>query len=84
MKKLNLLIAIIVIATLNCAAQYTKLLDFDSINGGAPNSYLISDGTFLYGMTQFGGKNNDGTIFKIKTRWNQLYQTFRFRQYKRK
>jgi len=52
--------------TFNCTAQYTKLLDFDSINGGVPEGSLISDGTFLYGMTSRGGINNEGTVFKIK------------------
>src|SRR3989337_1881819 len=46
-------------------AQYTKLLDIDGTNGSSPLGSLISDGTFLYGMTQWGGTNNIGTIFKI-------------------
>jgi uncharacterized repeat protein (TIGR03803 family) len=48
-------------------AQYTKLLDFSgTTNGNNPYGSLISDGTFLYGMTTRGGVNNYGTIFKIK------------------
>ena len=47
---------------------YTKLLDFSgTTNGKYPYGSLISDGSFLYGMTYTGGTNNDGTIFKIKT-----------------
>lgn len=47
-------------------AQYTKLFDFTgSATGSAPFGSLISDGTFLYGMTRFGGTSNTGTIFKI-------------------
>jgi uncharacterized repeat protein (TIGR03803 family) len=47
-------------------AQYTKLHDFDTdVNGGLPYGSLISDGTFLYGMTAFYG-NFQGVIFKIK------------------
>ncbi|MFA5781945.1 MAG: choice-of-anchor tandem repeat GloVer-containing protein, partial [Bacteroidales bacterium] len=45
---------------------YSKLLDFaGEANGSYPWGSLISDGTFLYGMTQFGGTNNLGTLFKI-------------------
>lgn len=47
---------------------YTELLDFDGSNNGKhPNGALISDGTFLYGMTTEGGKKDAGVIFKIKT-----------------
>ncbi|MES2284789.1 MAG: choice-of-anchor tandem repeat GloVer-containing protein [Bacteroidota bacterium] len=46
---------------------YSKLWDFDgSINGSLPSGSLISDGTFLYGMTVLGGANQMGVIFKIK------------------
>jgi gliding motility-associated-like protein len=46
--------------------EYTKLLDFaGSANGASPKGSLISDGTFLYGMTSLGGSGNDGTVFKI-------------------
>jgi len=49
-------------------AQYSKLLDFTGAsNGEYPSGTLISDGTFLYGMTRYGGVNSFGTIFKIKT-----------------
>jgi uncharacterized repeat protein (TIGR03803 family) len=51
---------------LNTSAQYTKLIDFSGINtGNNPEGSLLSDGTFLYGMTALGGANNMGTIFKI-------------------
>lgn len=46
---------------------FVKLLDFaGTTNGSNPYGALISDGTFLYGMTVNGGANNFGTIFKIK------------------
>src|SRR5436190_1787608 len=46
---------------------YSKLLDFSGVtNGRNPRGSLISDGTFLYGMTSGGGTNNIGNIFKIK------------------
>lgn len=45
---------------------FVKLLDFaGTTNGSSPYGNLISDGTFLYGMTVNGGTNNLGTIFKI-------------------
>ena len=45
---------------------FAKLLDFaGTTNGSNPYGNLISDGTFLYGMTVNGGANNFGTIFKI-------------------
>lgn len=45
---------------------FVKLLDFTgTTNGSNPYGTLISDGTFLYGMTVNGGANNLGTIFKV-------------------
>lgn len=47
---------------------FTKLFDFDnSGSGGNPYGALISDGSFLYGLTTSGGTKNAGTMFKIKT-----------------
>lgn len=46
---------------------FTNLLNFDGpLNGAVPEGSLISDGTFLYGMTWGGGTGNLGTLFKIK------------------
>lgn len=44
---------------------YTKLVNFNSINGGYPFGSLIqaSDG-YLYGMTLYGGAADSGVIFK--------------------
>ncbi|MBI4945508.1 MAG: T9SS type A sorting domain-containing protein [Bacteroidetes bacterium] len=63
--KTQLLIASLVLSTI-ANAQYTKLLDFaGATNGTEPHGDLISDGTYLYGMTFWGGANNKGVIFKI-------------------
>jgi len=52
--------------SLNSFAQYTKLFDFDGPpNSSSPLGSLVSDGTFLYGMTYAGGTNDVGTIFKV-------------------
>ncbi len=47
--------------------QYEKILDFEGATNGSNAYYgsLASDGTFLYGMTEYGGINNIGVIFKI-------------------
>ena len=64
------------------SAQYTKLYDFAiPPDGMSPTGALISDGTYLYGMTPHGGTSsscvyNCGTIFKIKpdgTTYTKLY-----------
>jgi gliding motility-associated-like protein len=45
---------------------FTKMFDFSfSSSGGFPLGSLISDGTFLYGMTSAGGSKAYGTVFKI-------------------
>lgn len=46
---------------------FTALHNFASgTDGSNPRGSLISDGTYLYGMTEGGGTNSVGTIFKIK------------------
>ena len=58
---------------------YIKLLDFNgTTNGANPWGSLISDGTFLYGMTFGGGANSMGTIFKIKTDGTGYTKLFEF------
>jgi uncharacterized repeat protein (TIGR03803 family) len=66
MKKIYTIILLVIVSTVT-NAQFTDLLDFTgTANGKNPYGSLISDGTFLYGMTYAGGVNNLGTIFKIK------------------
>ena len=47
---------------------YTNLMNYiGGVNGTVPYGSIVSDGTFLYGMTNQGGSNSMGTIFKIKS-----------------
>ena len=48
--------------------NYVKLLDFDGNNGNNPigNLLQVANGD-LYGLTKYGGLNNLGVIFRIKT-----------------
>lgn len=46
----------------------TKLHDFDNTDGAfSRGNNLITDGTYFYGMTTFGGAYSKGSIYKIKT-----------------
>jgi uncharacterized repeat protein (TIGR03803 family) len=48
------------------SVPYTEIYDFSSLNGEYPTGHLMegSDG-MLYGMTQNGGTNGTGTIYRI-------------------
>lgn len=49
--------------------NYKIIFSFSSLGtttGSSPYGSLISDGTFLYGMTYGGGDNGNGAVFKIK------------------
>jgi uncharacterized repeat protein (TIGR03803 family) len=66
-KTITLLTILFVLTSSNSYSQFTALHNFTgSPDGGSPRGSLISVGTFLYGMTELGGTNNLGTIFKIK------------------
>ncbi|MFI4962674.1 MAG: choice-of-anchor tandem repeat GloVer-containing protein [Legionellales bacterium] len=46
---------------------YAKVFDFSaSTTGNFPYGSLISDGTYLYGLTYNGGSASNGQIFKVK------------------
>jgi uncharacterized repeat protein (TIGR03803 family) len=74
MKKIFTLNLFFIALVVNTFAQYYKILDFNgATNGSTPMGSLISDGTFLYGMTVNGGTgmcsngcDGSGVIFKIK------------------
>ena len=57
---------------------YATLLNFNDSTGGTPYGSLISDGTYLYGMTQSGGAAEWGTIFKIKRDGTDFTKLFDF------
>jgi len=58
---------------------FTKILDFNGTNNGAePRGTLITDGTYLYGMTTYGGTNNMGLVFKIKKSDNSFTKILDF------
>src|SRR5436190_1380595 len=77
MKKSILLILIIISSCIITKGQYIKLMDFSgTATGSSPNNSLVFDGTFLYGMTTYGGTNSSGVIFKIKpdgTAYSKLF-----------
>lgn len=60
-------------------SEYSKLLDFvGHTNGSKPYGALTFDGTFLYGMTEYGGINNMGTAFRIKPDGTEYAKLFDF------
>lgn len=67
MKRIKLIALIITVLVHSAHAQYSKIIEFAGTDGKLPMGSLISDGTFLYGMTSEGGPNNPGgVIFKVK------------------
>ncbi|HTX89528.1 MAG TPA: choice-of-anchor tandem repeat GloVer-containing protein [Bacteroidales bacterium] len=48
-------------------AQYQKLHDFSPLEGYSPHGDLVTDSTWLYGMTMEGGTGHHGTIFRLRT-----------------
>ncbi len=50
-----------------CEGQYTVLHNFNGTNGSDPQGGLTLSGNVLYGMTTYGGTNNEGCVFSINT-----------------
>jgi len=63
-----LLLCLVMTSVSPAATTFKTLLNFDGTNGSAPSAALVQglDGN-LYGVTSSGGKNGDGTFFKITT-----------------
>ena len=59
------LIVLAVVSARSSAQTLTTLFTFDSTHGASPNGSLILSGSTLYGMTEVGGTNQDGTVFSI-------------------
>jgi uncharacterized repeat protein (TIGR03803 family) len=62
----SILLSSALLLTQAVSAQYTKLFDLSNSSSQHASGSLIYDGTFLYGMTEFGGSKGNGTVFKIK------------------
>lgn len=62
--------------------EFMKLWDFDNTsNGTYKNGDIVTDGTYLYGMTSQGGVHNLGTIYKLKLDGSEYLQLFDFDRY---
>ena len=48
-------------------AQYSVLLNFDSLNGQYPNGNLLLSSGKFYGMTYHGGTQKGGLVFSVDT-----------------
>lgn len=68
MKKNNLLIATLFFLGIGAGkAQITDVLSFDGTNGANPTGSFVKVGNVLYAMTQNGGTDGLGCVFKIDT-----------------
>ncbi|HLP21907.1 MAG TPA: choice-of-anchor tandem repeat GloVer-containing protein, partial [Chitinophagales bacterium] len=67
MRKLYPTLVLLLTFFITTNAQFTKLLDlYDAGNGTDPLGGLVSDGTYFYGTTQYGGLYDKGTIYKVR------------------
>ncbi|WP_109831016.1 choice-of-anchor tandem repeat GloVer-containing protein [Reichenbachiella versicolor] len=63
--------------------KYTKLYDFNGVNGEGPNGKLQEDQEgILYGMTKRGGAYDSGVIFRFNTSDNSLTKVHDFKENK--
>jgi uncharacterized repeat protein (TIGR03803 family) len=63
--------------------SFGVLLDmWTGINGGgcSVNANMVTDGTWIYGTTIYGGINDCGTLFKVKTDGSSYTRLFDFEQ----
>lgn len=80
MKKITIvLILLLLLKGIGTSAQFTKIHNFEgNANGGYPFSNLFFDGTYLYGVTVYGGLYNNGIIFKVKPNGTEYTKIFDF------
>lgn len=61
---------------------YSRLLDFDNVNGANPHGSLIqASNGLLYGMTTYGGSNGGGVIFSFDLSSNNLSKLYDFEHF---
>lgn len=56
--------------------NYSKVHDFDDINGKNPRGSLMVNNSKIWGMTQYGGSNDKGVIFSLDldgTNYKKIY-----------
>ena len=59
--------------------DYSEIINFtDDPNGAWGYGSFVSDGTYLYGMTNNGGEDNRGTIFRVKPDGSDFLQLHDF------
>jgi uncharacterized repeat protein (TIGR03803 family) len=78
MKKIQILIYFFLFIIKIGNAQYTNLLNFNGINGRWPQASLTLSGNVLYGMTQWGGTNQQGNVFSINSDGSGFIDLFDF------
>lgn len=59
-------------------AQYADVLNFNGFNGSEPFGSLTLSGNVLYGTTYYGGVNDSGCIFSIRTDGTHYKDLFDF------
>lgn len=77
-KTLLLISAVILVFTHTHAQQLEKLYDFEIQDGKFTYSHLVSDGNYLYGMSNGGGEFDKGTIYKVKKDGSEFVKLYDF------
>ena len=78
MKKSILFFALLFTLIINCSAQFTNLYEFEAYPSYTGHCTPVSDGSFLYGTTNYGGSANYGTIYKVNKDGSDYITLFNF------